>query len=126
MTPDDTKPGRTAGGPEPTLAEMVRMLLGNARLLAEAEVELRKAQAAFVARHAKRIALLVVLALFFLFFLLMALVVGLLLALTPLIGGWGAMGVVMLALALALGLSLRGALRGVKAIARGLKGADNA
>jgi len=123
VTPDDTEAGPfVSKGSDPTLIEMVRLLVGNARLLAEAEVELRKAQAAFVARHAKRIALLVVLALFFLFFLLMALVVGLLLALTPLIGGWGAMGVVLLALGIATGLCVRGALRGVKSIARGIKG----
>ncbi|WP_226019334.1 phage holin family protein [Novosphingobium sp. FKTRR1] len=122
MTPDDKADRAPLGAQEPSLVEMVRLLAGNARLLAEAEVELRKAQAAFIARHAKRIALLVVFGLFFAFFALMALVVGLLLALTPLVGGWGAMAIVVVALALLTGLCALGAVSGAKAIARGLKG----
>ncbi|WP_408587981.1 phage holin family protein [Novosphingobium sp.] len=124
MTPNDTDTGAepAAGTPDLTLIDMVRLLVGNGRLLAEAEVELRKAQAAFVARRAKRIALQVVLALFFLFFALMALVVGLIVALAPLIGGWGAMILVVLALIALTGLCAMGAVRGAKAIAQGLKG----
>lgn len=123
---DDPTDARTGAGPAdadgPTLIAMLRSLTGNLRLLAEAEVELRKSQAAFVAGHAKRIALMAVLALFFLFFLLMALVVGLLLALNPLLGGWGAMGVVALALLVLTGACVLAVVRGTKALVRGLKG----
>jgi len=52
----------------------------------------------------------------------MALVVGLLLALAPLIGPWGALAVVLTGLLVLTGLCLLGVLSSVRAVARALKG----
>jgi hypothetical protein len=52
----------------------------------------------------------------------MALVVGLLLALAPLIGPWGALAVVLLGLLGLTGLCLLGVIRRVRAVGRALEG----
>jgi hypothetical protein len=91
------------GAEPPSLVQLLRALIENAQLLIEAETGYWRKALAFALRRAKSVALLGVLALFFLFFTLMALVVGLLLALAPLIGAWGALGLVTALLALATG-----------------------
>ncbi len=63
--------------------------------MVEAEAGYIKAAIAFALGRIKSIVLAAVLALIFLFFTLMALVVGLLLALAPMIGAWAAAGVVV-------------------------------
>lgn len=83
---DDTEP--------PSLVELVRALIEDAQTLVEAETGYWRKALAYALGRVKSIALLAVLALFFAFFALMALVVGLLLALAPLIGAWGALAVV--------------------------------
>lgn len=85
----------------PSLTEDLRALLEDGQTLVEAELSYQKQRVAFGWNRAKGIALLLVGALFLAFFVLVALVVGLLLALTPLVGAWGALGIVTLALALA-------------------------
>lgn len=78
-----------------SLMDDVRQLADDARALATAEAAYQKARAAFVGQETKTIALAVILAAAFGFFALMALTVGLLLGLTPLITAWGATAVVV-------------------------------
>ncbi|MCY1671543.1 phage holin family protein [Novosphingobium sp. SL115] len=82
------------GPPDSSLGDAVRALIEDGQTLVEAEIAYRKAQAGYGLGQGKTIALLLVLALGFGFFTLLALVVGLLLALTPLIGVWGALSAV--------------------------------
>lgn len=79
---------------------MLHALVEDAQTLAEAEAGYIKAAIAFALGRIKGIAIALVLALFFLFFTLMAIVVGLLLALAPMIGAWPAAGAVTGVLAL--------------------------
>lgn len=104
MSEDETPGGvgRERDG-DATLIGDLRALLHDGQTLVEAEVAFRQAQAAYAWKRGKGVVLLLVLALLFAFFTLVALVVGLLLALVPLLGHWGAMAVVTLALALAAG-----------------------
>jgi hypothetical protein len=85
---------------DPLLVERVRALIDNGQTLAEAELAFQKARIGFALGRAKSILLLLVLALFGAFFTFVALVVGLLLALTPLVGAWAALGLVGLGLLL--------------------------
>jgi len=86
-------------GAESSLSDDLRALLEDGQTLVEAELAYQRQRVAFGWNRLKGIALLLVGALFFAFFVLVALVVGLLLALTPLLGAWGALGVVTLGLA---------------------------
>ena len=101
-----------------------RALLEDGQTLFAAEIAFQKARAGFVLGRAKGILVLAALALALLFFALMALVMGLLLALTPLIGPWGALAAVVLGLLALTGLSVLGMIRRVGAITRALKGKD--
>ncbi|AIT78444.1 phage holin family protein [Novosphingobium pentaromativorans] len=74
-----------------TLTEDLRQLAQDARVLAEAEFAFQKSRAAYAGAEAKGIALLGVVALVVLFFAAMALVVGAVIALGPVLGPWGAM-----------------------------------
>ena len=80
------------------LGDGIRALLEDGQTLFEAELAFQQARIGYALGRAKGIALLLVAALFLAFFFLVALVVGLLLALTPLVGAWGALGLVGLAL----------------------------
>lgn len=100
-TPDPELPGELEPG---SLGENLRALAEDGQVLVEAEIAYRKAQAAYGWSHAKGIAALLTLALAFGFFTLVALVVGLLLALTPWIGAWGALAVVGIGLGVLSGL----------------------
>jgi len=85
---------------QPSLATVLRALAEDAQTLVEAEAGYVKAAIGFALGRTKSIAIAAVLALFFLFFTLMAGVVGLLLALSHVIGAWAAAGVVTGVLAL--------------------------
>jgi uncharacterized membrane protein YqjE len=102
-------------GDGPSLAMLLRALIEDAQTLIEAETGYWRTALAFVLARVKTIALVLVLALFFLFFTLMALVVGLLLALAPLIGPWAALALVAGTLAL---LTAWCAWQGVRSIRR--------
>lgn len=94
----------------PTLAEDLRDLAEEAKALALAELAYQKSRATYAASEAKGIAILAVVALVFVFFAVMAFVVGLVIALGPLLTAWGAMVVVtlgLLAITAACGLSIR-------------------
>jgi hypothetical protein len=95
----------------PSLVEEVRHLVSDGRVLLEAELAYQKSRAVVAGSGAKGIAGWGALALALVYFALMALILGLLLALTPLIGGWGAMFAVTLGILVGAGLSAWIALR---------------
>lgn len=98
MTDSEGQPGSEAGAPKGArdfaLGDGIRALLEDGQTLFEAEIAFQQARVGYVLGRAKGIALLLVATLFLAFFFLVALVVGLLLALTPLVGPWGALGIV--------------------------------
>jgi hypothetical protein len=94
------------GAPEaPGLVDDLRQLAADGRTLLEAELAYQKSRAAVAGKAAGPIAGWGALTLALLFFALMALVMGALLALTPLLGGWGAMAAVVAGLLLAAALT---------------------
>lgn len=97
---------------ERSLVEDVRQLVDDGRTLVEAELAYQKSRAVVAGMAAKSIAGWVLLGLALLFFSLMALVLGLILALTPVIGAASATLVVVL------GLLAMGALSGLVALRR--------
>lgn len=93
---------------ERSLNEDLQQLAQEARAYAEAEFQFQKSRAAYSADATKSIAILAVTALVLVFFAMMALVVGLVIALAPLITAWGSTAVVTLGLlALAVVLLLK-------------------
>jgi Putative Actinobacterial Holin-X, holin superfamily III len=82
----------------PGLVDDLRQLAADGRTLLEAELAYQKSRAAVAGKAAGSIAGWGALALALAFFALMALVFGLILALTPLLGPWGAMATVFAAL----------------------------
>ena len=125
MTEDKVHTEETAAGDDSLLGG-ARALFEDGQTLLAAEIEFQKARAGFVLGRVKGILVLAALALVLLFFALMALVMGLLLALAPLIGPWGALAVVVLGLLALTGLSVLGVVRRIGAISRALKGKDGA
>lgn len=90
-----------------SLVDDVRRLAEDGRAYVEAELEYQKARIALAGKGARGVAAWGALALALVFFALMALVVGLLLALSELIGGWAATLVVTLGLLVAAALAAR-------------------
>lgn len=125
MTEDKVQTEETVASEESLLGG-ARALLEDGQTLLAAEIEFQKVRAGFVLGRAKGILALVALALALLYFALMALVVGLLLALAPLIGPWGSLAAVVVGLLTATGLCVLGAVRRVKAVTRAIKGGDGA
>ena len=111
---------------ERSLVDDVRELVSDGRTLLEAELAYQKSRAALAGRTAKSMAGWIALALSLVFFALMALVMGLLLILTPLIGGLGATLVVVFGLLGAAGLSGWVAMRRWQAMSRRLSTEDAA
>lgn len=125
MTEKQTRTEETAAADDGLLGS-ARALLGEGQSLLETELAFQKARAGFVLSRAKGILALGALALALLFFALMALVMGLLLALAPLIGPWGALAAVVLGLLALTGLCVLGVLRGIGAVTRAIKGGSDA
>ena len=73
-----------------SLQDDLRQLADDARALAEAELAYQKSRAAYAGQEARRIAVLGLLVAVLAFFALMALTLGLVLALTPMLTAWGA------------------------------------
>jgi hypothetical protein len=96
LTPEIAPPPREAE--EATLAEDLQQLARDARALAEAEFAFQKTRAAYAGAQAKGIALLGGVAAVLVFFAAMALVVGAVIALGPVLTAWGAMAAVTLGL----------------------------
>jgi uncharacterized membrane protein YqjE len=92
MDEDDEQPAVAAGeaARHRHLEDDLRGLVDRGMAFARAEVDLQKARGAYAAGRLKWIALLGGLALVLLFFSLVALTVGLLIALTPMLGSLGA------------------------------------
>ena len=94
-----------------SLEQDLRGLAEDARALAQAEFAYQKSRASYAGKQAGRIAMLLGLAAVLAFFALMALVVGTVIALGPVLGQWGAMlavtgGLILIAaICLALALS---------------------
>jgi hypothetical protein len=114
----------TSEAAEASLTDDLRQLVNDGRTLLEAELAYQKSRAAVAGQGAKGVAGWGALALALLFFTLMALVMGLLLALAPVLGGWGAMAVVVLALLGATALSAWLAARSWQRAARHLSETD--
>lgn len=93
----------THGAEGLSLTQDLRQLAEEAKTLAQAELAFQKSRAAYAGSESKSISLLLLLAAVLVFFALMALVVGLVIALGTVIGAWGAMIVVTLALLLIAG-----------------------
>ncbi|EIZ80141.1 hypothetical protein WSK_1174 [Novosphingobium sp. Rr 2-17] len=85
-----------AGYPDddPTLTEDLRLLVSQAKAFAQAEIAFQKSRAAYAAAESRTILVLFIAAAVLVFFAVMALVVGSVIALGPLLGPWGAMGAV--------------------------------
>jgi hypothetical protein len=87
----------------PTLDVELSELYASGKSAMDTELAFQKARAALALKLVGRIAGYGALVCALLFFVLMALVVGLLLALGPVLGAWGALGVVMVGLVVATG-----------------------
>ncbi|VWX52086.1 phage holin family protein [Novosphingobium sp. 9U] len=102
--PDITYAPETAVDPllsearERSLNEDLHQLAQDARTYAEAELQFQKSRAAFAASASKNIVIYAVAALVLVFFAVMALVVGLVIALAPIITAWGSTALVTLVL----------------------------
>ncbi len=83
-----------------SLADDLRELADNAQTLLEAELAYQSARAAYAWNRGSGIAIWLIVAATAGFFTVVALVVGLLLALIPLVGVWGSLGIVAASLAL--------------------------
>lgn len=106
-------------GEDLSLIQDVRLLLGEARNFAQAEVAYQKTRAAYAGAETRSIAILGVGAAVLVFFALMALVVGAVIAFGTLIGPWLAMIAVpaaILVVAVIMGLSARGKARRMMAL----------
>ncbi len=97
--PDDAETAGADDGISSVIAD-VRQLAADAKSLAEAELAYQTSRAQFAGQAAGRIALYGLVALVLAVFALGALVVGLLIALTPLVTAWGATAIVAGGLAL--------------------------
>jgi len=92
------EPEEAALRADPSLAQDMRRLAAHARTFAEAEVLYQKARAAYVGSASRAIAVLGVVAATLAFFATMAAILGAVIALGPVLGLWGAMAAVTLAL----------------------------
>lgn len=98
---------------ERSLNEDLHQLAQDARAYAEAEFKFQKTRAAYAVSASKSVVIYAVVALVLVFFAVMALVIGLVIALAPLINPWGSTAVVTLGL---LGLAVFLLLRAKKRI----------
>jgi uncharacterized membrane protein YqjE len=118
-TPADGEPW--AGDPAPpedSLIEDVRILVEDGKTYLEAEIQYQKSRAALVADRGRSGAIHGAVALALVHLALVALVVGLVIALTPLITAWGATAVVvgvLVAVAVVFALKAKGKLAGISA-----------
>lgn len=92
-----------------SLIDDVEVLIEDGKTYLEAELNFQKTRALFVADRAKGLALYGLLGLIFAWMALIGLTVGLIFALTPALGGWGATGVVVAAWLVIAALALRAA-----------------
>lgn len=130
----DEQPALPIDGPQGdardrSLNRDLRDLAAEARVLAEAEVAYQKARAVYAGGAAKGIAILLVAAFALVIFALVALVVGTLLALAPIVGEWAATAIVgggLFVLALVCGLFAMARVSSAKTLLRDDRAADGA
>lgn len=126
LTPDDDDANGSANGADPlAFVDDLRQLVDDARTLAQAEIAYQSARARLAGSSIGKIAGLGALALALVFFALMALVIGLVLALSPLLGAWGAMAAVMAGLLVLAALAAVSALARLKRLSALLSGKDD-
>lgn len=89
-----------------SFAQDLRQLAADGKAFAQAELTFQRSRAAYVGSEIRTIAVLAIVAAVLVFFAAMALVIGTVIALGPLLGPWGAMGAVTLALLLLSALGL--------------------
>ena len=92
-----------------SLIDDVEVLIEDGKTYLEAELNFQKSRALFVGDRAKGVALYALLALMFAWMALIGLTIGLIFALTPSLGGWGATAVIVVAWLLIAGIALRAA-----------------
>lgn len=94
VQPDD---GSNEPAAKPGMIAQLRGLYADGRELVDAEIGYQKARIAAAGRQVRTMALLAVVGLILLSCALIALVVGSMIALVPLLGAWGAMGATVVA-----------------------------
>lgn len=92
-----------------SLIDDVEVLIEDGKIYLEAELNFQKTRALFVGDRAKGVALYALLGLMFAWMALIGLTIGLIFALTPSLGGWGATGVVVVVWLAIAGFALRAA-----------------
>lgn len=100
-SPDNLDPSASADAgqhEDPSLAQDMRLLAGEVRALAEAELAFQKARATYAGSAAGVIAVLGIVAAVLVFFAVMAAILGTIIALSASLGVWGAMATVSLSL----------------------------
>ena len=105
--PESPNPPASEAGPVRSLLSDIEALIDDAQTWFDAEIGYQKSRVGFLANRAKSLVVLFAGALIFGVMALFALVVGLLLALTPLITAWGATAVVVGALLIGAFLMVR-------------------
>jgi len=92
-----------------SLIEDVEVLIEDGKTYLEAELNYQRTRAMFAGDRLKGVALYGVVGFVFAWMALIGLTIGLIFALTPTLGGWGATGVVVVAWLIVAGLALRAA-----------------
>ena len=119
---EEIAPAGSAGGPmsdgsdaideaaeHRSLIDDVEVLIEDGKTYLEAERNFQKTRAHFVGDRAKGVALYGLLGLMFAWMALIGLTIGLIFALTPSLGGWGATGVVVAVWLVVAGVAFRAA-----------------
>lgn len=91
----DPKSAEASNAPVTPIKEEIAALVEDGKTYAEAELAFQKTRLSFAADRGKSVLILGVLALGFVHLMLIALVVGSVIALAPMFGGWAAMGIVV-------------------------------
>jgi hypothetical protein len=105
--PDSADPDEAAD--HRSLVDDVEVLIEDGKTYLEAELNFQKTRALFTGEQAKGVALYGLLGFVFAWMALIGLTIGLIFALTPSLGGWGATGVVVAAWLLIAAIALRAA-----------------
>jgi len=127
---DETLPPLTQldddGPAEPSLVDEVRQLIDDGRTFVEAEIAFQTSRAAYVGKGIKGVVLFGALAAVLVFFALMALTVGLVITLTPILTAWGATAAVFAGFLIVAGICGMMAASRWKLITRHVAGKDGA
>lgn len=120
--PDDFEPDAYGGHADPSLMEDFDALIGDGKTYVQAEIAYQKSRAGYAANRLKGALLYGAIAFAFIHLALIALAVGAVLALIPIIGPWLATGAVvgvLLLLAVAALFRLRGKFEDIRSVFEG-------